>query len=123
VASVEKDENVLLVSQVLEGCAAVQGPSVTLNGSFCAQVEARRIIALDGERASASGGASQDLRLKDKVVDGSARVGGMRGREGLIAMLNGSFYAQVEGTADHRAGRRSGQRSRQCFSRHELQLI
>jgi len=55
---------------------------VTLYGSFCSQVKARRIIALDGERASASGGASQDLRPKDKVVDGPAGVGGMRGREG-----------------------------------------
>ena len=51
------------VSQVSEGCTAVQGPIVTLSGSFCAQVKARRIIALDDERASASGGASQDLRL------------------------------------------------------------
>jgi hypothetical protein len=46
------------VSQVSEGCTAVQGPIVTLNGSSCAQVKARRIIALDGERVSASGGES-----------------------------------------------------------------
>ena len=64
-----------------EGCAAVQGPSVTLNGSFCAQVKARRILALDCERASAGGGASQDLRLKDKVVDVPTDVRGLRDRE------------------------------------------
>jgi len=32
-----------LVSQVLEDYAAVQGTSVSLNGSFCAQVKARPI--------------------------------------------------------------------------------
>jgi hypothetical protein len=51
------------VSQVLERCPAVQGPIVTLNGSFCAQVTAWRIISLEDERASVSGGASQDLEL------------------------------------------------------------
>ena len=56
----------MALSQVSEGCAAVQGPSVTLNGSSCAQVKAWRIVALDGERASASGGASQNLRLRTK---------------------------------------------------------
>jgi hypothetical protein len=56
----------MALSQVSEGCAAVQGPIVTLNGSSCAQVKARRIVALDDERASASGGASQNLRLRTK---------------------------------------------------------
>ena len=51
------------VSQVLERCTADPGPIVTLNGSFCAQVTAWRIIALDDERASVSGGASEDLEL------------------------------------------------------------
>jgi len=83
----------VLVLQVKEGCAAVQGPSVTRNGSFCAQVKARRITALDSERASASGGASQDLRLKDKVVHGPAGARRMRGRGGLITTLNVSFCA------------------------------
>jgi len=51
------------VSQVLERFPAVQGPIVTLDGSFCAQVAAWRIISLDDERASVSGVASQDLEL------------------------------------------------------------
>jgi FAD/FMN-containing dehydrogenase len=50
----------------MEGYAAVKGQSVPLNGSSCAQVKAWRIVALDGERASASGGASQNLRLRTK---------------------------------------------------------
>ena len=49
------------VSQVLERCPAVQGPIVTLNGSFCAQVTAWRIISLEDERASVGGGASLEL--------------------------------------------------------------
>ena len=82
----------VLVSQVKESCAAVQGPSVTRNGSFCAQVKAWR-TALDSERASASGGASQDLRLIDELVHGPADARRMRGREGLITMPNVSFCA------------------------------
>ena len=108
---------------VSEGCAAVQRPSVTLHGSFCAQVKARRIVALDGERASASGGAFQILRLKDKVMDAPADVRGMRSREGADRDAERLICAQVAGTVDHRAGRRPGQRSRQCLSRIELQLI
>jgi len=42
---------------------------VTLNGSFCTQMKAWRIVALDGDRAGASGSVFQDLRLKDKVAD------------------------------------------------------
>ena len=55
-----------ILRQVMEGYAAVKGQSVPLNGSSCAQVKAWRIVALDGERASASGGASQNLRLRTK---------------------------------------------------------
>ena len=42
----------MALSQVSEGCAAVQGPSVMLNGSSCAQVKARRIVALDDALAA-----------------------------------------------------------------------
>ena len=66
------DPLTMALSQVSEGCAAVQGPSVTLNGSSCAQVKARRIVALDDERASASGGASQ-FEAQDKVTEYSGR--------------------------------------------------
>ena len=55
------------------------GAERDVNGSFCAQVKERRILALDCERTGASGGASQDLRLmKDKVVDVPTDVRGMR---------------------------------------------
>jgi hypothetical protein len=78
------------VSQVSEGCAAIQGPSVALNGSSCAQLKARRIVALDGERASASGCASQNLRLKDKVTDAPQMIEECAAVKGLIAILDGS---------------------------------
>ena len=94
---------------------------MTLNGSFCTQMKAWRIVALDGDRASAGGSAFQNLRLKDK--GSGSGVGGMRGQEGLVATLNGTFCTQVEGMAEHRAGWRPGERSRRYLSRFELQLI
>jgi len=47
----------------------------------------------------------------------------MRSREGADRDSGRLICAQVEGTTDHRAGRRPGQRSRQCLSRIDLQLI
>ena len=92
---------------------------MTLNGLFCTQMKAWRIVALDGDRVDASGSAFQDLRLKDKVADQVSEDC----QEGLVATVNGTFCAQVEGTVDHRAGWRPGERSRRYLSRFELQLI
>ena len=48
-----KEEDKMMASswQVLEDCAAVEGTIVTLNGSFCTQVKAWRIIELETGRA------------------------------------------------------------------------
>ena len=105
-------------AQVLEDGAAVEGPIITLNGSFCTQMKAWRIVALYGDRASTSGSA-----LEAERQSSGSGVGGMRGQEGLVATLNGTFCAQVQGTADHLAGWRPGERSRRYLSRFELQVI